>query len=428
MLSYCKMAVGTNVAKNVQKHHSFNTSLKTICRCCVTVDIPTLPEKLREAGYATHIVGKWHLGYYKEECHPLNRGFDSFYGILTGKGDHYTHNNTAYIDGHILNGYDFWKNHDPDFSADGHYSTFLYQDRINQLIDDHDRSKPLFMYVPFQAVHSPLQVPDSYCLIYHNITELKRQRFAGMTTCMDEAVGNIVNKLKGSGLWRNTVLIFSTDNGGSVLRGGNNWPLRGWKNSMWEGAVRAVGFVLSDLLPTNVRGTTSKQLMDISDWFPTLVQGVAGHSIEGLDLDGYDMWDVLRSQVESPRLELVHNIDPWPNNPAKFSTEISAAIRVRDWKLITGDPGSEGGKWIAPSDYNITPDQPLDPEGKKIWLFNITADPCEKVDLSNHHPEIVESLLDKLKGYYQNSISPFHPPETIQADPQLRGGLWRAWA
>lgn len=63
---------------------------------------------------------------------------------------------------------------------------------------------------------------------------------------------------------------------------------------MWEGAVRAVGFVLSDLLPTNVRGTTSKQLMDISDWFPTLVQGVAGHSIEGLDLDGYDMWDVLR--------------------------------------------------------------------------------------------------------------------------------------
>lgn len=70
-----------------------------------------------------------------------------FAGILTGKGDHYTHNNTAYIDGHILNGYDFWKNHDPDFSADGHYSTFLYQDRINQLIDDHDRSKVCVKFI-----------------------------------------------------------------------------------------------------------------------------------------------------------------------------------------------------------------------------------------------------------------------------------------
>lgn len=84
------------------------------------------------------------------------------------------------------------------------------------------------------------------------------------------------------------------DNGGEVSQGGNNWPLRGWKHSYWEGGIRGVGFVNSELLPSEVKGTISRDLIHVSDWFPTLVHGVAGLPVNDTELDGFDMWDSLR--------------------------------------------------------------------------------------------------------------------------------------
>lgn len=394
---------------------------------CLPTDIPTLPEKLREAGYATHMVGKWHLGFYKKECLPQNRGFDTFYGYHTGAEDYFTHVQNWTVYDKFFSGYDFWENEIPLRSVKDIYSVFLFSEQINKVIDQHNAKKPLFLYVPFQSVHKPLQVPDEYLKPYESIRDYNRKIYAGMTSCMDKAVGKIVDKLKEAGFWKDTILIFSTDNGGQVMAGGNNWPLRGWKISLWEGGVRAVGFIHSELLPQDVRGTISKQLMDISDWLPTLVHGVAGLSLDGLELDGFDMWDALRFSKESPRSELLHNIDPWPDEPLEFSRDITSAIRVGDWKLLTGSPGANDGEWVPPPDSGISVSPPSRLPGKNVWLFNITADPSEKVELSSQHPEVVDQLIEKLAMYYKSSVPSNFPNQTLSADPALHNDLWEPW-
>ena len=121
-------------------------------------NLTTLADELRSAGYATHAVGKWHLGFCKEDYLPLNRGFDQHYGMWAGKEDYYNH--TQAQGGHM--GYDFRRNMEVDESAKDVYSSILFSQHSSEIIANHDKSKPLFLYLPFQSVHSPLQAPDEY--------------------------------------------------------------------------------------------------------------------------------------------------------------------------------------------------------------------------------------------------------------------------
>ncbi|XP_025098632.1 arylsulfatase B-like [Pomacea canaliculata] len=310
------------------------------------LDSPTLADKLREAGYATHAVGKWHLGLYKKEFLPTNRGFDSFYGYYLGAEDYYTHHR-CYTTGC---GLDLHNNTDPDLSQDQVYSTFLFTQRAEDIVRTHSPSKPLFLYLAYQSVHAPLQVPEKYTEQYHDINNHSRRTYAGMVSCMDEGIGNLTTTLQEAGLWDNTVFIFTTDNGGQVHAGGNNWPLRGYKDTLWEGGVRGVGFVHSNLLAQ--KREVSRAFVHVSDWFPTLVK-LAGGSLNGTQpLDGFDQWPTVSEAKASPRTELLHNIDILtpPSGtrlyPNLFDTRVRAAIRVGDMKLITGNPGD--GSWVPP--------------------------------------------------------------------------------
>ena len=167
-----------------------------------------------------------------------------------------------------------------------------------------------------------------------------------MVSAMDEGIGTLTRTYKELGLWDDTVLVFTTDNGGKRGQGDINWPWRGERNTLWEGGVHGVGFVSGGLVEDKA-GTENTQLIHISDWFPTLVH-LAGGRTEGLNLDGFDVWDTIKGKSkDSPREELLHNIDPLtkpvgkhhPNSP--FDTHIRSAIRRK--KLQTYH--WKGGTW-----------------------------------------------------------------------------------
>ena len=152
----------------------------------------TLADEMKLAGYRTHLVGKWHLGHYCPQCLPISRGFDSFYGYLTGAEDYYYKDFCIPLEsgGETVCGYDFYNGTKVDFGANGTYSTFLYRDAVKSLIVDHQTNhheSPFFLYLPFQSVHYPVEVPSNYSDLYPNEPDLLRKKYMGMVSAMDEA-------------------------------------------------------------------------------------------------------------------------------------------------------------------------------------------------------------------------------------------------
>ncbi|XP_078326537.1 arylsulfatase B-like [Crassostrea virginica] len=396
-------------------HYAFKSGLQHVViyppqATCSPLNYTFLPEKLKELGYATHAVGKWHLGFCKWECTPTYRGFDSFYGFYNGAEDYY-----SLV---VAGGKDFRDNKTP-VNATGEYSTHMHAKRAVSIISEHNVSQPLYLYLPFQAVHQPLQVPEKYSNMYPNVKTDSRRTYLGMVTAMDEAIGNVTEALKKKGIFNDTLIIFTTDNGGWTIHGGNNYPLRGGKTTLFEGGTRATAFVSGAGIQKS--NYVYPGIIHAVDWMPTVLSAAGG--LPDSNMDGVDQWDSLRTAGESKRSEFVYNIDDMKPEQCGH-----AAIRMGDYKLISGYPGPYQG-WYKPDqvDYRHYEESTLNeirPFIDQIMLFNLKDDPNEHVDLSKKHPDIVEKLKKRLDEYHKQIVPANFPGVTKASDPDNYGGFW----
>nr|XP_037275731.1 arylsulfatase B-like [Rhipicephalus microplus] len=319
--------------------------------------ITTLPEELKRRNYSTHAFGKWHLGYCNWSLTPTHRGFDTFRGYYLGSKDYFNHTiserkpvleedagdmqeRKAKIQAY---GYDYRNGDSVDYSAKGIYSTTLIANNVMETIEKNSKqNQSMFIYVAFQAVHAPLQVPNGYRTMCSSHTNKRRVKICEMVAVMDHAVGLIVKKLKDVQMWSNSLLLFMSDNGAQVRFGGSNWPLRGNKNTLYEGGTRVPAFVSGPLLHRN--NITSSSLIHVVDWFPTLLSVTGALWNNTLDeIDGVDQWSTIRNGTEpAPRTEFIYNLN-------RKKGKISGAIREGDLKLIVR-PSKTFNSWYAESE------------------------------------------------------------------------------
>lgn len=328
----------------------------------LSLDERTLAQALREAGYETAIVGKWHLGESRPAYLPTQRGFDHQYGLWFGNIDYFTHMREGQLDWH--------KDDQP--CHDKGYSTTLLAREACRLIQNKKPDKPLFLYLAFNAVHFPYQVPESYLQPYAKLNGLRRI-LAGMDAAMDEAIGQVIATLDAKGIRNNTLILFSSDNGGpqpDIVSG--NSPLRDGKGTIYEGGVRVCAFVnWPGHIPAH--GFNNEVLHEV-DWYPTLIKLAGGSLDQKLPMDGRDIWPVLTQGKKSPHADEV----------VLCGTQRGTmAIRVGDWKLLV---------WVNSK--------------KKPELFNLAEDIGEQHDLAATHPEKFQELMVKYKAVMKTAILP----------------------
>jgi arylsulfatase B len=445
-------------------------------------EVPLLPGLLRERGYRTHLVGKWHLGSAEWALTPLERGFDTFVGMLGANQDYYTHRTV-----HFGQGYDFWRGREPFVEAAGKYSTDVFADEAERIITEagaEARSSakeeagaaaaPWFTLVSWQAAHTPFGPgPPASCL--PNV-QRPLSLFEQTVGCMDAAVGRVLDALEESGQADNTVVVFLSDNGGEA-RWGANAPLRGSKGTLWEGGVRtpALAYVPPQIAgaargaPAEVGerleggGVVSAPPVHLVDWLPTLLSATGAAAPAGADLDGEDLWPLLtgsrREEPPSTPREILINVDTVPDAhvpPEKWSGY--AGIRVGDMKLLLGDPGfprarcpvkwasrfpvpGSKGDWVGllldaqggchRSARQRSPGIFPDPYGGSM-LFNVSADPGETMDLAAALPGVVQDLTERLLVHKGRAVTAVNtdPAERVtdrRAHPSRNGGLFQPW-
>jgi arylsulfatase A-like enzyme len=316
----------------------------------------TIADRLKQAGYATGAFGKWHLGY-RDEYNPTKRGFDEYFGVLTGHADYYRH---KYFDGtpSLREGMNPVK-------SDG-YFTDLVNERAVKFVRDHAKH-PFFLYVPHLAVHAPFQPPDAPQTPFvtkETMLHGSRAIYRAMVERIDRGVGEILAELDRQGIAENTLIVFSSDNGGE--RWSRNTPLFHHKATVWEGGIRVPCLMRWPVgLP---RGKTTAQMaitMDLHATFLALA-GVAAPAEK--PLDGLNLLPLLTGRADAAPLERT------------FFWRIDRSNRkqraIRD------------GKWKYVNDGNT-----MD------LLFDLEADIGERTNLNSAHPEITARLKQKLAAW-----------------------------
>ena len=333
-----------------------------------------MPQCLKDAGYNTAIIGKWHLGHADVKYWPRQRGFDYQYGPLIGELDYFTHTDAGVLD---------WFRNNKPVHEKGYTTQLLGNDAV-KYINEQSADKPFYLYLAFNAPHTPYEAPQDYIDRYKNIKEPTRRIYAGMVACMDDEIGRVVAALDQKGLRDNTLIVFQSDNGGTenAMFAGqmtdlsktkipcDNGPYRGGKGTLFEGGclVAACANWPGHIKP----GSTATGMIHVVDMYPTLAHLAGASTAKGLPLDGMDVWPVMCENKPSPRTEIVYNIEPF-----------RGAVREGDWKLI----------WRA-----LIP--------TSVDVYNLADDPYEVNNLAAAHPDKVAAMQARINALGKEAAKP----------------------
>jgi arylsulfatase A-like enzyme len=332
----------------------------------------TLADRLKQLGYSTGIVGKWHLGF-KDAYRPTRRGFDEFFGFLAGAHSYVDsgadRNNSIYRDNRRI--------------EEPAYLTHAFGREAVSFIDRH-KQQPFFLYLAFNSVHAPLQAPAKYLDRFADIKDEKRRTFAAMLSAMDDNIGAVLDKLQQEKLDEQTLIFFISDNGGPTPQTtSGNTPLHGFKAQAWEGGIR-VPFMVQwkGHLPA---GKVYDQPVASLDIVPTAVTAAGGSLAGNHPSDGVDLVPYLTGRNSKP-----------PHDALYWRFGAQWAVRKGDFKL-------------------------LHPPQSEVQLFNLAEDIGEQHNLAGEKPQLVKELETAWKEWDSQLMAPRWKTQRAGAARARRG-------
>lgn len=333
-------------------------------------DETTIARRLKDAGYATALIGKWHQGE-EEKFHPLSRGFDEFFGFLAGAHNYLTTDDTAY--GPIYRGR-------KRVEFEGHLTDVLAREAIG-FIDRHQK-EPFFVYLAFNAVHTPLQAPEATLKKFAAIEDPMRRACLAQTAALDDAVGAVLAKLRAAGIEEQTLVFFLSDNGGAIgkfaANGARNTPLRGSKGDTWEGGIR-VPFLVQWKGKLPAAKVYNQPVIQL-DIFPTSLAAAGVTPQTEWKLDGTNLLPYLEGkETGTPHAALY-----W-----RFGEQM--ALRMGEWKLVRAD---------------LATDKQFGNIAREPMLFNLADDIGEQRDLSASQPERVKEMQQTWQKWNEGLAKP----------------------
>jgi arylsulfatase A-like enzyme len=344
----------------------------------------TLADHLKAAGYRTGCVGKWHLGDVAK-FHPKQRGFDEYFGHIGGSHDYFTSKAGGKGATYALEG---WDGKSFEFAND--YLTEINGRAACEFIRRGDPATPWFLYVAFNAPHTPSQATEKHLRRFAHIADEQRRTYAAMVSALDDAVGAILAELKALGAEENTLIFFLSDNGGPLARNGSlNAPLSGEKGHMLEGGIRTPFLVQWKAgLPAGKIYEQPVSSLDISATALTAAKASAPSNLDGVNLVPY-----LKGEKQGRPHEALY----W-----RMTARSIWAVRLGDWKLVT---------------HNSWHDLPA--AKPKPRLINLASDPAELHDLSDQEPAKLAELQSAYKVWAAGLPEPLWStdvsPEATQA-------------
>jgi len=422
------------------------------------LNLTLAPEYLKQAGYSTHGLGKWHLGFCSERYTPTKRGFDSFYGLYVGDDTELMSSSKSQKRAEKKKAREEAKRERQELReierenrkrlrsrrnrqreariprkedmrkiAVDKFDSALYAQKAVEMIRNKGKNKPLFIYLSLLTKIYPRTLDDNKKK-FEQYSESKREKILEL----DDSIGQIVRELKKRGEYENSIIMFLSDNGAKFTKtsdpknDNSNYPLRGFKGTIYEGGTKVPGFIHSPLLQKS--GYRYSGMFHFVDVLPTLLAAAGQHRELG-GIDGLDQWQAVSGHLPSPRTSMVYNLDdnfvPTVLHVDNHTEKFQIGVREGEYKLIWGQPSS-----LHRSYRHAKEQGGLVLETQGVELYNLKTDPRESENLASSRPDLVLRLQNLIWGLLGEAIPPrFMGLQTTQQviAPDAKNGALTGW-